>query len=84
MYVPPTSETTHEPLGIATKDTAPPNGIASTHGLPAGLSNAAASEDKILVTAEEPAAFKAAKVAPGMSATSGPLEDFPEVSEYTE
>ncbi|KAK0818348.1 hypothetical protein LTR75_002661 [Friedmanniomyces endolithicus] len=84
VHMPPTSESTHEPPREATKDIAPPNSIVSKHAIPAGLPNAAATEDNIPVTAEQPAAFKAAKVAPGMSATSGPLEDFPEVSEYTE
>lgn len=34
--------------------------------------------DKIPVISEEPPPIKAVRVAPGMSATSGPLEDFPE------
>ncbi|KAK0939473.1 hypothetical protein LTR29_008969 [Friedmanniomyces endolithicus] len=84
VHMPPMSQTTHEPSMLATKDVAQANGIASTHPIPIGLPDAAASEDKIPVTAEEPAAFKPARVAPGMSATSGPLEDFPEVSDYTE
>jgi hypothetical protein len=42
----------------------------------------AAFEDKIPVTAEEPPRIKTVKAAPGMSATSGPLEDFPEGGNY--
>ncbi|KAK4958241.1 hypothetical protein LTR10_004667 [Elasticomyces elasticus] len=42
----------------------------------------AAFEDKIPVTAEEPPPIKTVKAAPGMSATSGPLEDFPEGGNY--
>ena len=36
------------------------------------------SEEKVAVLMDEPPPIKAARSAPGMSATSGPLEDFPE------
>ncbi|KAK3698969.1 hypothetical protein LTR37_016660 [Vermiconidia calcicola] len=36
------------------------------------------SEEKVAVTMEEPPPIKTVRAAPGMSATSGPLEDFPE------
>ena len=38
----------------------------------------AQTEEKVPVTMEEPPPIKAVRAAPGMSATSGPLEDFPE------
>ena len=36
------------------------------------------AEEKVPLTMEEPPPIKAVRAAPGMSATSGPLEDFPE------
>jgi hypothetical protein len=38
----------------------------------------ASTEEKVAVTMEEPPPIKDVKAAPGMSATSGPLEEFPE------
>ena len=35
-------------------------------------------EEKVPVNLEEPPPIKAVRAVPGMSATSGPLEDFPE------
>lgn len=36
------------------------------------------SDEKVAVLSEEPPPIQAVRALPGMSATSGPLEDFPE------
>ncbi|TKA79583.1 hypothetical protein B0A55_03374 [Friedmanniomyces simplex] len=83
-----TGEPMHEPVQDvqkAAKEVAQPNGIASTHTDSTSLRNHADLEDKIPVNAEEPPPMvKAVRAAPGMSATSGPLEDFPEGGNYVE
>lgn len=45
------------------------------NGIPA---SANADTEKVAVMQDEPPPIKPLKAAPGMSATSGPLEDFPE------
>lgn len=50
-------------------DQRPPVNQIDTNAIP---------EEKVPVTMEEPPPIKAVRAAPGMSATSGPLEDFPE------
>jgi hypothetical protein len=42
------------------------------------LQHTVSSEEKVAVTMEEPPPIKTGRTAPGMSATSGPLEEFPE------
>lgn len=68
-------------------NSAPDSAAPATNGEPA-LAPAATSkttdvapaspEEKVSVLQDEPPPIKTAKPAPGMSATSGPLEDFPE------
>ncbi|KAK5129190.1 hypothetical protein LTR08_003764 [Meristemomyces frigidus] len=80
---------TAERLNPATamgKENAVPNDALSDASEPLALDTVAAQQritrlddsDKIVVGTEEPPPIKAVKAAPGMSATSGPLEDFPE------
>ena len=51
---------------VATKEETRPNGLPES------------PEEKVAVLGEEPPPIQPLKTAPGMSATSGPLEDFPE------
>jgi len=83
--------TTHEPL-TATNENAKPSLIApvttttpaTTAPAPttetaqpaAKTSSESARDEKMPVMAEEPPEIKAKAAAPGMSATSGPLDDF--------
>ena len=60
-----TTPTEHQPL--AANADAPPE--KPTVAIP---------EEKVAITMEEPPPIKNVRTAPGMSATSGPLEDFPE------
>lgn len=51
---------------------------ATTETQPAAkTSSESARDEKMPVMAEEPPEIKAKAAAPGMSATSGPLDDFP-------
>ena len=76
-----------------TRENVQPNGTTTaaedkptTNGTPATeqtntlnhIETHAQPEEKVAVTTEEPPPIKPVKAAPGMSATSGPLEDFPE------
>lgn len=63
---PTASSTTDNPA------TAPTAGSSATDSKPAP------SDEKAPTTGEEPPPIKTVRAAPGMSATSGPLEDFPE------
>ncbi|KAK5166821.1 uncharacterized protein LTR77_007550 [Saxophila tyrrhenica] len=65
--VPPPTTTQQQPT---------PNGTpAQPHDT---LNRTSSSEEKVAITMEEPPPIRAVRAAPGMSATSGPLEEFPE------
>ena len=76
-----------DPATAVTKETtAPTHVVSGVSRTPALVTDATSHPkpsfedggDKILVASEEPPPIKAVRAAPGMSATSGPLEDFPE------
>ena len=81
----PAAKENVQPNGIVPEDKPATNGTPATEHQPTADSAAAndepsdppSPEEKVAVTAEEPPPIKAAKAMPGMSATSGPLEDFP-------
>ena len=77
-----------DPATASAKDNTIHNGAVSNISNPPAVDTKAAPHpmvadfndggDKILVGSEEPPPIKPLRAAPGMSATSGPLEDFPE------
>ncbi|KAK3074140.1 hypothetical protein LTR53_003670 [Teratosphaeriaceae sp. CCFEE 6253] len=83
-HIQSTGDPLHPPTADSPIGTAQPNGVTPIETSPTSIhSNSAHFEDKIPVTDEEPPPIRAVRAAPGMSATSGPLEDFPEGGPYT-
>lgn len=76
--IPPVTNGTSptEPASTSTDaaPSAPPNGTTTT----ATTDSKPAAADEKMPAMEEPPPIKAVRAAPGMSATSGPLEDYPE------
>ena len=80
--IPPRSENAKPSVAAPESTTA--SATAATAPTPASETQAAtktslesARDEKMPVMAEEPPEIKAKAAAPGMSATSGPLDDFP-------
>lgn len=73
-----TKENTH-PSGV-TPEASPANNEAKSHP----VVSRGSSEDKIPVNVhEEPPPIRRVQAVPGMSATSGPLEDYPEGGDFS-
>ena len=68
---PTTTDSTPAAAAPATADSTNPSTTTET-------TKTAPSDEKMPTTMEEPPPIKTVRAAPGMSATSGPLEDFPE------